>query len=283
MWNAWRTQNPSKLLDLRGAMLSFANLEYADLQGIDFTDGYFEGTNLTGANLDDANLTHSALVLANLLKASLTRTNFSNVSLGDTVFADVDLSETVALNTCRHWTGSIIDFRTLTRSGKLPIPFLRGVGLPDDIINHFEPARYYSCFMSYSTKDQTFADQLYADLQNEGVRCWFAPHDLQIGAKIWDSIDKAIRRTDKLLLVLSKEAIASDWVEDEVNKAYAEERERKTIMLFPVRIDDTVMTAPAPWASKLRNRHIGDFRQWAKPQEYQNCLQRLLHDLKQPS
>jgi hypothetical protein len=41
-------------------------------------------------------------------------------------------------------------------------------------------------------------------LQNKGVRCWFAPHDLPLGAKTWDAIDEAIRLRDKLLLILSK-------------------------------------------------------------------------------
>ena len=40
-----------------------------------------------------------------------------------------------------------------------------------------------------------------------------------IGAKIWDAIDVAIQVPDKLLLILSKNTIASDWVENEVSKA----------------------------------------------------------------
>jgi hypothetical protein len=79
---------------------------------------------------------------------------------------------------------------------------------------------------------------------------------------------------------LSKASIESDWVEDEVNKAYAEERERKQTVLFPIRIDDAVMTTPEPWARKLRDqRNIGDFRLWDKPAEYQKSLERLLRDL----
>ena len=42
-----------------------------------------------------------------------------------------------------------------------------------------QPFQYFSCFISYSTHDQEFADRLYADLQAKGVRCWFAPHDIQ--------------------------------------------------------------------------------------------------------
>ena len=80
----------------------------------------------------------------------------------------------------------------------------------------------YSCFISYSSKDQVFAERLHADLKNKGVQCWFAPHDLPIGVKTWDAIDEAIRSREKLLLILSENSIGSNWVEDEVNKAFAE-------------------------------------------------------------
>jgi hypothetical protein len=137
-----------------------------------------------------------------------------------------------------------------------------------------DPIQFYSCFISYSAKDQVFAERLHADVQNKGVRCWFAPHDLPIGAKTWDEIDEAIRLRDKLLVVLSRAALDSDWVEDEVTKAYAEERTRKEVVLFPIRIDNTVMSTAEPWAIKLRDqRNIGDFRQWKKPAEYLKGLE----------
>ena len=190
------------------------------------------------------------------------------------------------LETCRHIGPSTIDHRTLQRSGPLPLAFLRGVGLPDNLIDYLpsllnQPIQFYSCFISYSSKDQKFADRLHADLQNKGVRCWFAPHDLPIGAKTWDTIDEAIRLRDKVLLILSKNAIESDWVEDEVTKAFAEERTRKQLVLFPVRLDDAVMKTTEAWAGKLRdNRNIGDFRRWKDHDAYQKALERVLRDLK---
>jgi hypothetical protein len=54
------------------------------------------------------------------------------------------------------------------------------------------------------------------------------------------------------LLVLSEAAIASDWVEDEVTKGFAEERQRSVTVLLPVRIDDAVFTTNEAWALKLR-------------------------------
>ena len=193
----------------------------------------------------------------------------------ETVFGNVDLTKAIELDKCVHSGPSIIDFRTLSRSANLPRSFLRGCGISDRLIEYIssfrndEVIQFYSCFISYSSKDQMFADKLHADLQNAGVRCWFAPHDLPIGAKIWDAIDEAIRLRDKLLVILSEASIGSDWVEDEVNKSYAEERDRKTTVLFPVRIDDLVMTTPEPWARKLRDqRNIGDFRHWESVAQY---------------
>ena len=38
--------------------------------------------------------------------------------------------------------------------------------------------QYYSLFISYSSKDQKFTQRLHDDLQNNGVRCWFAPENI---------------------------------------------------------------------------------------------------------
>ena len=39
-------------------------------------------------------------------------------------------------------------------------------------------------------------------------------------------------------------------------------------MLFPIRLDDTVMTTDEAWAAKLRARNIGDFRHWKDHDKY---------------
>jgi hypothetical protein len=171
-------------------------------------------------------------------------------------------------------------------SGPLPIAFLRGVGLPDNLIEYLpsllnEAIQHYSCFVSYSTKDELFAERLHADLQSKGVRCWFAPHDMPIGAKIIDAIDEAIRLKDKVLLILSEGAIASDWVEGEVTRALEEERTRKQVVLFPVRLDNAVMQTSEGWARLLRGqRNIGDFSRWKEHNSYQNSFERLMRDLR---
>jgi hypothetical protein len=64
-------------------------------------------------------------------------------------------------------------------------------------------------------------------MRSKGVRCWFAPEDIKIGDKFRQWIDEAIRIHDKLLLILSKESIASFWMEEEVESALEKERKRK--------------------------------------------------------
>jgi uncharacterized protein YjbI with pentapeptide repeats len=279
--------------NLSGANLRRADLHDVDLSRADLSKAFLSwaflgGTNLGRANLAGANLSGTFLAGANLSGANLSGANLSKAILLETILANVDLETTIGLDNCEHRGPSVIDFKTLSRSANLPISFLRGCGLPDLVIDYLpslrdEGIKFYSCFISYSAKDQLFAERLYADLQNKGVRCWFSPHDLTIGAKTWDAIDEAIRLRDKLLVILSEAAISSDWVEDEVTKALAEERLRKQLVLFPIRIDNAVMSTGEPWAVKLRDqRNIGDFRQWRKPEAYQTGLERLLRDLKAP-
>jgi hypothetical protein len=191
--------------------------------------------------------------------------NLTDTHLIETIFADLDLSGVAGLKTCKHHGPSIIDHRTLQKSGPLPIEFLRGVGLPDSLIEYLpslfgQPIQYYSCFISYSAKDQEFANRLHGDLQNKGVRCWFAPHDMPIGGRLRDEIDAAIRMRDKVVLILSEPSIESDWVENEVETAIEEEKRRGQTVLFPLRLDDMVMDTSEAWAATLRRqRHIGDF------------------------
>jgi TIR domain/Pentapeptide repeats (8 copies) len=267
-----------------GARLFNATLGIADLSRANLSGADLHGADLTGADLTGANLTRAVLAGAKLTAANLTGANLTNAELAETIFANVNLTSVIGLETCTHHGPSVIDHRTLERSCRLPLPFLRGVGLPDKFIDYLpslldQAIQHYSCFISYSAKDHEFAERLHADLQNKGVRCWFAPDDLRIGDKILDEIDAAIRLRDKVLLILSEHSIKSDWVEDEVTAGFEEERKRGQIVLFPVRLDETVMKTNEAWAAKLRARRIGDFQHWKDHDAYKDSFERVLRDL----
>ncbi len=102
--------------------------------------------------------------------------------------------------------------------------FLRNIGFSDTFIDYLPslltiPIQYHSLFLSHSHHDHSFTKRLYDDLQNHGVRCWFAPHDLRSGTPIVRSIEEAIHLHEKLLLILSHHAVNSPWVQQEVEAA----------------------------------------------------------------
>jgi hypothetical protein len=143
------------------------------------------------------------------------------------------------------------------------------------------PPKYHSCFISFSSKDHTFAYKLYGDLKAAGVECWFAPENLKIGDETRTVLDEAIYGQGKLLLILSKNSVSSDWVQKEVETAFEKERmPPRTLTLFPIRTDDCVMTTTEAWAADIRRmRNIGDFRGWKNPLTYAKALGFLLRDL----
>jgi uncharacterized protein YjbI with pentapeptide repeats len=292
--------------NLQGANLSGANLNGANLAEADLSGANLANANLNSADLSEADLTGEAdLSQANFRGAQLTDANFTDAELngstfheagiGDTTFGRNDLSGVRGLETVHHFHPSIIGIDTILLSkGNIPEKFLRGCGVPDEFITYAKslvahPIEFYSCFISYSTKDQAFADRLYADLQNKGVRCWFAPHDVQGGKKLHEQIDEAIRLHDKLLLILSPHSMESKWVRTEIAKARKREVRDQRRVLFPIRL--APFETLRDWecfdadtgkdsAREIREYFIPDFSNWKNHDSYQEAFQRLISDLK---
>lgn len=291
---AWLRNADLHEANLSEANLIEANLRWANLSGANLSGADLRLADLNYAKLREANLSGANLSGANLSGADLSQANLDSVSFGHTVFGDVNLSIVKALDSCLHLAPSFLDYHTLAKSGALPLNFLRNCGLSNDFITYLpsllsQAIQYYSCFISYSTQDQEFAERIHADLQNKGVRCWFAPHDIQGGKKIHEQIDDAIRLHDRLLLILSKHSMNSNWVETEITKARKRELRETRRMLFPVRLVD--FETLRDWecldadtgrdlAREIREYFIPDFTNWKNHDSYQNAFDRLLRDLK---
>ena len=283
--------------DLGGADLRLARLRLGNLSGANLPGARLRAADLSGANLTGANLSGTNLLEASLRRTNLSGTNFAGAMVGYTVFGDTDLSTAICLADCAHDGPSIIDFSTLARSGQLPLEFLRGSGLPEALITYLpailnQPLQFYSCFISYSTRDQGFAERLHSDLQNRGVRCWFAPHDIKSGRKIHEQIDEAIRVYDRLLLILSEASMASEWVNTEIAHARQKEISRKRHVLFPISL--VPYTVIRDWkcfdadtgkdsAREIKEYYIPDFSDWKNPERYQKAFEALLKDLRAES
>jgi uncharacterized protein YjbI with pentapeptide repeats len=318
-WNRWREDHPKTRPDLReaslhGAILSkavltAAVLNGADLIGANLIGASLHGANLIGANLiganlngvnlswadlSNANFSETNLFHANLRRAKLDRADFTNARVGHTTFADVDLGTVIGLRTIEHSYPSTIGIDTIYKSkGKIPHAFLRGAGVPDVFITYMESLNstgieFYSLFISYSTRDQEFAERLHADLQANGVRCWFAPLKLRGGNWLDEQLEGAIREYDKLLLIVSEASMASDWVKWEVSNALSREEKEGKRVLFPIRLcsyeklDEWKCPGRFPGsdlAPAVRRYFIPDFSNWTNPAAYSKAFDRLLKDL----
>ena len=102
-----------------------------------------------------------------------------------------------------------------------------------------------------------------------------------IGDRFRQRIDEAIRLHDRLLLLLSEHSVESNWVREEVEFCLEREGQEKTIVLFPVRLDEAIMNTKQAWAGSIRRqRHIGNFENWKNHGAYKRSFERLLRDLK---
>lgn len=315
VWNKWRKENPEIIPDLRNAHLSGANLIGAHLSGVNLSGSYLSGAYLSRADLSGADIRWTNLRWAYLRWAYLSGADFSGSNLswadfdgtnlegtsftgcvmGDTTFADVDLSQVKGLDTVQHLSPSSIGIDTIYRSqGKIPEIFLRGAGVSDELIAFIRAMggtiQFYSCFISYSGKDQLFAERLYEALQAKGVRCWFSPHDVQSGKKLLEQIDVAIRMHERLLLILSPESIHSEWVKTEIIKACTRERVEKRRVLFPVRLKISYeqlrqwecfdAATDKDLAQEIREYYIPDFTEWESAAKFKEEFEKLVRDLK---
>jgi uncharacterized protein YjbI with pentapeptide repeats len=266
------------------AILLASELDHADLSGADLSE-----TDLSNADLNGSDLQEALLLDTNFSNTCINGAAFHRCLMGGTQLGNIDLSQARGLEAVKHFAPSTIGIDTIYLSGgNIPEAFLRGAGVPEPFIVNMKslvaamsPIEFYSCFISYSSKDQEFAERLHADLQSKNVRCWFAPEDLKIGDKLRPSFDEAIRLHDKLMVLLSEDSVNSPWVEKEVETAFERERREKRTVLFPIRLDDAVMETEQAWAADIRRtRHIGDFRHWKNHDSYKKAFERLLRDLK---
>jgi hypothetical protein len=266
------------------------SLDHAILSGADLTHAVFSEADLKFARLDSCELCGTHFDWTDLRGA-----DFTNASMLFCTFGEIDFRGVIGLETIRHRARSSIGIDSIYASkGEIPISFMRGCGLQEEFIEFVRdrasvPIPYHSCFISYSTSDDEFAKRLYTDLQDRGVRCWFAPHDLQGGKRVHEQIGDAISRNDRLLLILSENSMSSEWVKTEIAYARKREQEEGGRSLFPIRL--VPFSTIRDWkcfdadrgkdsAREIREYFIPDFSDWKEHESYRRAFSRLLRDLR---
>lgn len=283
--------------NLRSTVLCMADLSGAELLAADLGGACLDHAVLIHANLSGASLRWTNLRWANFSYASLRETTFYGAVLEETIFGCNDMSDVRGLDRVVHASSSALGVDTLFRSGgKIPDVFLRGCGVPEVLIQHLpnlirtmQPIQFYSCFISYSSKNEEFARRLHGRLEQEGLRVWFAPEDMRGGRKVVEQIDQAIRSYDRLLLVLSPSSMSSEWVRREIKRARLKEKQSGASVLFPIGLlpfgeirdwECIDSDSGEDLAEKVREYHIPDFSDWKDHDRFEAAFAGLIADLR---
>lgn len=92
-------------------------------------------------------------------------------------------------------------------------------------------------FISYSTKDEETAKKLVKTLEENGVKCFYAPRDIEPGTEYATEIIKAIKELDCVTLIFSSSSNASMYVLREINSAVLNNK-----VIIPFKVDDATPT-----------------------------------------
>lgn len=89
-------------------------------------------------------------------------------------------------------------------------------------------------FLSHTSIDKPFVEKLAKDLNNLGIDVWYDKYQIKVGESILWKIDEGIRESEYLGIVISKEALKSEWVKTEITAAWQKQVEQKGNFVLPI-------------------------------------------------
>jgi hypothetical protein len=93
-------------------------------------------------------------------------------------------------------------------------------------------------FISYNRSDTHFVDWLARALVMRRHNIWLDRWEMNIGDSLIAKIQAALTESDAILIVLSKNSVASEWCKKELNAGLVRELEEKRVLVLPCVIDD---------------------------------------------
>ncbi|WP_273484109.1 toll/interleukin-1 receptor domain-containing protein [Desulforamulus ruminis] len=91
-----------------------------------------------------------------------------------------------------------------------------------------------SIFLSHASIDKPFVEKLAKDLKRIGVNVWFDNWSIKIGESITWQVEEGIRENEYLGIVLSPEALQSEWVKSEIGAGWIKQMQTKKIIVLPI-------------------------------------------------
>ena len=111
-------------------------------------------------------------------------------------------------------------------------------------------------FVSHASADKDVVEKVVFFLLSRGVPVWYDSIELGLGNRLIQSIRKGVDRSTCFLVLLSRNALSSAWVAQEIELALRHERELNRDFLLIGLLDD--LEVPEAVADRVYVRLVGD-------------------------
>ncbi|MFT4559131.1 MAG: hypothetical protein ACI93T_004255 [Porticoccaceae bacterium] len=286
--------------DLRGARLTKADfyaarlfkatLDNAEAGGTyfrraDMTEADCSGADLTKADLREVNFRNGTLSGASLVGADLSFAKLAGVDIRDAILGwsslgHVDLSQLIGLDQVKHIGPSSVGLDTARLShSKMSEAFLQGCGISEGVIQNWKslfghPAEEFSCFVRFAPDDESFARHLAESAQAKGLRCWLDEMPKSAKERRARSAPTNYETTERVLICSSKACLSSWWINDEMTRLNAREKQHKkdtgksVRFFFPLNLDGFMFSGDWKHAQEKQiAKQAIDFVGWRRNKE----------------
>jgi hypothetical protein len=96
----------------------------------------------------------------------------------------------------------------------------------------------FDAFVGHSSKDKPTVRDLAARLRADGLRIWLDEWNIAPGELVASAIEKGIRESRTLILVMSANSFSAEWATLETHVGLFRDPTNAQLRFIPVRIDD---------------------------------------------
>ena len=104
-------------------------------------------------------------------------------------------------------------------------------------VYHPQKAKREKLFLSYNIENYKIASWLRVDLSNEGYEVWLDQWETGVGQSTVRGVNDAMAKCDFILLLLSKAALQSYWINKEWQATFMKEVERENLTVLPLLLE----------------------------------------------
>lgn len=110
-------------------------------------------------------------------------------------------------------------------------------------------------FLSHTSIDKPFVEKIASDLKRLGIEPWVDKYEIKVGESIFWRVEEGLKESEYFAIVLSPEALKSEWVKSEISAAWDKKLMNGKNAILPLLYHDCEIPV------LLKSLKYADFRQ----------------------